>query len=129
EHRHRVLTIRYGRSLRVDTDREPAREVGEVLDQLVEVHRVALTHALVLRFPVLSQHAAMDVPDRGPPRAAILDAVVEPVEGSIRPLGAGVHEPLGRVPGRDGGLLGVSADAPPSPASLAGLNLALAHEP
>src|SRR5439155_17341319 len=75
EHRHRVITIRKGRSLRIDADREPTGEVGEVLDQLVEVHGVALTHALVLGLPVLSQHAAVDVPDRGPSRTAILDAV------------------------------------------------------
>src|SRR5207253_1777336 len=129
EHRHRVLTISHGRALRIDADGEPPREVREVLDQLVEVHRVTLAHALVLRFPVLPQHAAVDVTDRGPPRAAILDAVVEPVERSIRSPRAGVHESLRRVPDGDRRILRVPAYAPPSPAPLAGLNLALAHEP
>jgi hypothetical protein len=129
ERGHGVTGVRRSRPLAVHPDREPAGEERQVLDQLVEVGGVALAHRLVLRLPVLPEHAAVDVSNARPAAPEFVDAVVELVEHAFWRRGPRAHEPSRRVPGGHGRLVRVPPDAPADGAALPRFDLALAHEP
>src|SRR6266702_6757753 len=115
---------------RGDRRREPAGEVGEVLDQGAEVHLAAQGHRLELIRPVVAgKEPAGDGAQHGAAARASLDQELIGDEPPVRGLAAAVGEPASRVPGGHVELRRVLAEDGAEGAVRAVLYLAAPHEP
>src|SRR5262249_37808614 len=118
------------RAERSDRHREPAGEVGEVLDQGAEVHLAAEGHRLELLGPVVAgQEPAGHGAQHGAAARAPLDQELVGDEPPVWRLAAAVGEPAARIPGGQAESGRVLAEYGPHRAIRAGLYLAAAHEP